>query len=617
MRTNSALSLRFLNVQTRANTPFYWLSALALSIVLLSQHAPGLAQTPSTPPPRTATNNVTRAAADMQHFRESAALYAYLEAHLLAQDGQFPEAAQALIPYAGLINDVSAYRDIAVWGLRANRPDLAGAGAMAWERADPKDVQAWRLVDNLAIGAQRYALITDRLQKRYAKAAPTASDAQFYSERLGVNNAAQLYPALVAGLKAHQSAPQVGLLLGQAAAMAKDLPASNAYYVQAATAKSATDTPSIEAMGRLLRPAPEQAVQAALSWTQVAPRNLDAWRTLTTIYSELGRHNQAIAAAKGGLAVDATDLPLQLILSRQQRLAGLYDIASATLQSIVTQRASIVSANLAMTVGDELADDYQPEAAYTLYQQAQTLYAASVQAAAAKGEADLAPTLPASARAKPLAIRAKAGSAPDLTALLALAGQKFEDESENSQVAAQTLAVLRDLGRFPQALEIAQSLPTATERDYETAITLETMGEFAKSEAIVRRALAEQDKSQPKSPVLLNLLGYGLVDRNRSPADLAEGTAMLEQALQISPASMAIQDSLGWAYFRAGDIARAEPLLVQAHAQRRDPEVAAHLGELYWVTQRKERAYAVWTQALKTDPNHKILNATLKRLDPK
>jgi tetratricopeptide (TPR) repeat protein len=108
-----------------------------------------------------------------------------------------------------------------------------------------------------------------------------------------------------------------------------------------------------------------------------------------------------------------------------------------------------------------------------------------------------------------------------------------------------------------------------------------------------------------------------LVDRNANPSALVEGTALLEAALQTSPDSAAIMDSLGWAYFRAKDYAKAKPLLQQAYDLKRDPEVAAHLGELLWVTGNAAAARKLWVQGLAIDPKHKILNSTLKRLNIK
>ena len=48
----------------------------------------------------------------------------------------------------------------------------------------------------------------------------------------------------------------------------------------------------------------------------------------------------------------------------------------------------------------------------------------------------------------------------------------------------------------------------------------------------------------------------------------------------LSPGSGAIIDSLGWAYFHAGDLARADIYLEQAgRLEPGDPEVLEHIGD--------------------------------------
>jgi predicted negative regulator of RcsB-dependent stress response len=47
-----------------------------------------------------------------------------------------------------------------------------------------------------------------------------------------------------------------------------------------------------------------------------------------------------------------------------------------------------------------------------------------------------------------------------------------------------------------------------------------------------------------------------------------------------------------------------------------DAEVAAHLGEVLWVLERKDEAIKVWQQALQKQPDDITLNETLQRLSP-
>src|SRR5690606_35568550 len=86
------------------------------------------------------------------------------------------------------------------------------------------------------------------------------------------------------------------------------------------------------------------------------------------------------------------------------------------------------------------------------------------------------------------------------------------------------------------------------------------------------------------------------------------------RALAISPDNPAVIDSLGWVYFRMGNIERALPLLEQAFSLMPDHEIAAHLGEVLWLTGERERALEIWQQGYENTPDSPIINRTLERL---
>ena len=71
---------------------------------------------------------------------------------------------------------------------------------------------------------------------------------------------------------------------------------------------------------------------------------------------------------------------------------------------------------------------------------------------------------------------------------------------------------------------------------------------------------------------------------------------------------------MGWILYRKGDYTEALDYLSRAYAVFPDPEVAAHLGEVLWVSGDTEGATRIWQGALTKDPDHKVLVSTLKRL---
>lgn len=118
-------------------------------------------------------------------------------------------------------------------------------------------------------------------------------------------------------------------------------------------------------------------------------------------------------------------------------------------------------------------------------------------------------------------------------------------------------------------------------------------------------------EQEPDNAMALNALGYTLVDRTTR---YQEGLELIEQAHQFASDDPSILDSLGWAYYRLGDLQRAEEFLRQALAGFPDAEVAAHLGEVLWNAGKRREARKVWGDALEQAPDSKVLRQTLQRL---
>jgi len=109
----------------------------------------------------------------------------------------------------------------------------------------------------------------------------------------------------------------------------------------------------------------------------------------------------------------------------------------------------------------------------------------------------------------------------------------------------------------------------------------------------------------------MNALGYTLADRTDKKD---EAIALIEKALKIKPDEPAIIDSLGWAQYRMGLLDDAVAHLRTAFAKQPDAEIAAHLGEVLWVSGRQDEAKKVWEQGRKKDAKNKVLLETIKRL---
>lgn len=131
-----------------------------------------------------------------------------------------------------------------------------------------------------------------------------------------------------------------------------------------------------------------------------------------------------------------------------------------------------------------------------------------------------------------------------------------------------------------------------------------------------RLDLTEQDlrtiiKYQPNNATALNALGYTLADRTTRYQEAHE---LIEQALRISPNDPAIMDSMGWVQYRLGNYDEALLRLRQALKLFPDHEVAAHLGEVLWVSGETEEARAVWEEGLRLNPDSDLIREAMDRL---
>ncbi len=128
---------------------------------------------------------------------------------------------------------------------------------------------------------------------------------------------------------------------------------------------------------------------------------------------------------------------------------------------------------------------------------------------------------------------------------------------------------------------------------------------------ILERDLGEILKVDPEHADALNALGYTLADQTTR---YREALGYIERALKLKPDSPAILDSMGWVQYRLGNTRLAIEYLRKAMGRLPDPEIAAHLGEVLWVSGAHEEARAVWQGALERSPESKFIHESMRRL---
>lgn len=159
------------------------------------------------------------------------------------------------------------------------------------------------------------------------------------------------------------------------------------------------------------------------------------------------------------------------------------------------------------------------------------------------------------------------------------------------------------IGIYNQALQI---IPGNIDLLYARGLTGESIGDIQMLESDMRTILT----TEPDNAHALNALGFTLADETDR---IDEAYQLLQRAIEIKPDDPAIIDSYGWVNYRMGNYQEAIRLLQKALAQFQDGEIAAHLGEVLWVSGQQREAQDVWNRALEKSPKDPYLLKTMKR----
>lgn len=217
---------------------------------------------------------------------------------------------------------------------------------------------------------------------------------------------------------------------------------------------------------------------------------------------------------------------------------------------------------------------------------------------------------PAQVRAAQLLLR-QGGSVADSIALVRQAAARYP--AGQTQFTLAEAQMLRDAGRDAEALsqldQVLAQQPNQAEVLYDAAMLAEKLGRLDVVETYLRRVIA----LRPENAHAYNALGYTYAERN---IRLDEARDLIARALELAPKDPFILDSMGWVLFRLGDLPGALDRLQQAFAMRQDPEIAAHLGEVLWMLERKEEATRLWRDVARKHPDNDVLKAVQKKFLP-
>jgi len=153
---------------------------------------------------------------------------------------------------------------------------------------------------------------------------------------------------------------------------------------------------------------------------------------------------------------------------------------------------------------------------------------------------------------------------------------------------------------FDVLSEALKQFPEHRDLLYTRALIAEKLDKLAVLETDLKKILLKN----PEDASALNALGYTLVDRTER---YDEAAIYLEKAIKLNPDEAVIIDSIGWLYFKKGDMAEAIKHLRNAYQKQPESEIAAHLAEVLWFAGNKDEAKVVFDAAIKKAPDDEYL----------
>ena len=171
--------------------------------------------------------------------------------------------------------------------------------------------------------------------------------------------------------------------------------------------------------------------------------------------------------------------------------------------------------------------------------------------------------------------------------------------------------LLRDY-KYEEALgfinEVLLYLPDHIDLLYARALVAAELKKTDIAEADFRAILIQD----PNNADTLNALGYTLADQTQR---YEEARVLIAKALEFRPEAAHILDSMGWVLYRQEDYGQAIEFLQKAYDAAKEVEIAAHLGEVLWVSGDQQQAKVIWQEAVNEEKDNPVLKETLERFE--
>jgi tetratricopeptide (TPR) repeat protein len=189
------------------------------------------------------------------------------------------------------------------------------------------------------------------------------------------------------------------------------------------------------------------------------------------------------------------------------------------------------------------------------------------------------------------------------------ADASVEEEARRDAYLLESELFLRDDDGRGELAALARGLAAFPDDNallYARALAWERGDDVPRAEADLRKILV----TEPENVAALNALGYTLADRTNRYQEALE---LIDRARVAEPDNPAIVDSYGWVLYRLGRNEEALVQLRRAWTLAKDPEIAAHVGEVLWVSGQQDEARRFFEEARKLDPENRALQRVIEK----
>ena len=547
--------------------------------------------------------------------------YQLLIGEIEFRSGEAGTAYQVLLDAARKTRDPQLFRRATDIALQARAGDQALLSARAWRTAWPDSIEAHRYVIQLLVVLNRSAETVEPM-KSLLDITPAAGRVEqiiglprFFGRAQDRKQAAGLIEQVLqpyANVPATQTAANVAL--GRSWLLAGD----TGRALELARRAHATD-PTAEGPAQLaldLLPGTPTAEAIVIGHLSARPAN----NAIRMLYSRTLSGSQRFADSIAQLDVVTRNEPklappwlmlgaLQLELRKPQEATAALLKFVALAESTESGSGAVEPGTAADPDGDEpVAPDRGLTQAWLMLAQAAEQLKNPVAA-----EAWLAkisnPQQALAVQSRRASLLASQGKVPEARELIRRTPELGEGDGRAKLLAETQL--LRELKQWGDARMVMtganQKFPDDADLLYEESMLAEKQDRMDEMERLLRRVIA----LKPDHHHAHNALGYSLAERN---VRLPEAKALIQKALELAPGEPFITDSLGWVEYRLGNRVEALRLLRGAYQSRPDVEIAAHLGEVLWVSGQRDEARRVLRDARDRDAVNDVLRETLARL---